>query len=286
MTEGGDTSGAGGSATARFAELVARGDEEIPLDEAALLIAAHARPELDLAAELGRLDELAAGCKEPTLDGLTHRLFDELGFRGNAEHYQDPDNSYLDQVVRRRLGIPITLSVLTMEVGRRLGVALDGVGMPGHFLVRHRADPDTFLDPFGGGRRLDAAGCQDIFTALGGTGPGDRGRPPDSGGVSRLQWQDLYLAPVGARAILARMLLNLQGVFLPADLRSATWVLELRLTIPGLAVADRLGLARALGSMGQFGSAAAALDRVADELPPEEAVTVRAESRGLRARHN
>ena len=286
MTEGGDASGAGGSVTARFAELVARDDEEIPLDEAALLIAAHARPELDVAAELGRLDELAASCKEPTLDGLTHRLFDELGFRGNAEHYQDPDNSYLDQVVRRRLGIPITLSVLTMEVGRRLGVALDGVGMPGHFLVRHRADPGTFLDPFGGGRRFDAAGCQEIFTALGGTGPGARGRPPDSGGVSRLEWQDSYLAPVGARAILSRMLLNLQGVFLPADLRSAAWLLELRLTIPGLAVADRLGLARALGSMGQFGSAAAALDRVAEELPPEEAVTVRAESRSLRARHN
>lgn len=258
-----------GEATSRFAALVARADEEIPLDEAALLIAAHARPELDVSAELGLLDDLAAGCKEPSLDGLTHHLFDELGFRGNSENYQDPDNSFLDQVVRRRLGIPITLAVLTMEVGRRLGVALDGVGMPGHFLVRHREDPATFLDPFGGGRRLDAAGCRDIFTNLGGTG-----------------WQDSFLEPVGARAILTRMLLNLQGVFLPASLRSAAWVLELRLAIPGLAVADRLGLARALGSMGQFGPAAAALDRVAEELPPEEAVTVRAESRALRARHN
>jgi regulator of sirC expression with transglutaminase-like and TPR domain len=269
MTESGAGDGEAESAAARFAALVARPDEEIPLDEAALLIAAHARPDLDVAAELARLDELAAGCKEPTLDGLTHHLFDELGFRGNTEHYQDPDNSFLDQVVRRRLGIPITLSVLTIEVGRRIGVALDGVGMPGHFLVRHRADPDSFLDPFGAGHRLDAAGCRDIFTGLGVT-----------------DWQDSFLEPVGARAILSRMLLNLQGVFLPASLRSAAWVLELRLTIPGLAVADRLGLARALGSMGQFGPAAVALDRVADELPPEEAVTVRAESRGLRARHN
>jgi regulator of sirC expression with transglutaminase-like and TPR domain len=259
----------GGEATERFAALVGRDDEDIPLDEAALLIAAHARPELDVAVELARLDELAASCKEPTLDALVHRLFDELGFRGNTEHYQDPDNSYLDQVVRRRLGIPITLSVLTIEVGRRLGVMLDGVGMPGHFLVRHRADPETFLDPFGAGRRLDVAGCQEIFTTLGGTG-----------------WQDSYLAPVGARAILARMLLNLQGVFLPADLRSAAWVLELRLTLPGLAVADRLGLARALGSMGRFSSAAIALDRVAEELPPEEAVTVSAEARALRSRAN
>ena len=278
MTEGG--------AARRFAALVARPDEEIPLDEAALLIAAHARPELDVAAELGRLDDLAAGCKEPTLEGLTHHLFDELGFRGNIEHYQEPENSYLDQVLSRRVGIPITLSVLTMEVGRRLGVALDGVGMPGHFLVRHRADPGTFIDPFGGGRRLDAAGCQALFTAMGGTGPGDRGRPPDSGGVSRLQWHDSFLQPVGARAILTRMLLNLQGAFLPGNLRSAAWVLELRLTIPGLPVAERLGLARALGSLGRFGSAATELDRVAEGLPDEEAVTVRAESTALRARTN
>jgi regulator of sirC expression with transglutaminase-like and TPR domain len=269
MTEGSAAGSTGESLTARFAALVARPDDEIPLDEAALLIAAHARPEIDIAAELARLDDLAAGCKEPTLDGLTHHLFDELGFRGNTENYGDPDNSYLDQVVRRRLGIPITLSVVTMEVGRRLGVSLAGVGMPGHFLVRHRTDPNIFLDPFGGGQRLDATGCQAIFRSLGGTG-----------------WEESFLAPVGARAILARMLLNLQGVFLPGDLRSATWVLELRLTIPGLPVPDRLGLARALGSLGQFGSAAAALDRIADELPPEEAVTVRAESRALRARHN
>ena len=264
-----DSGGSGDKAMARFADLVARPDDEIPLDEAALLIAAQARPELDLSAELGRLDDLAGGCGEATLDGLAGHLFTELGFRGNTEHYQDPDNSYLDQVLRRRVGIPIGLSVLTMEVGRRLGVALDGVGMPGHFLVRHRADPATFLDPFGGGRRLDAAGCRAVFTSLGGVG-----------------WDDIHLAPIGARAILTRMLLNLQGLFLPADLRSAAWVLQLRLTIPGLAVAERLGLARALGSLGQFGSAAVELDRVADELPDEEAVTVRAESSMLRARAN
>ncbi|HEV7536715.1 MAG TPA: transglutaminase-like domain-containing protein, partial [Acidimicrobiia bacterium] len=155
---------------ARFADLVARPDDEIPLDEATLLIAAQARPDLDIGAEQGRLDELAGGCGEATLDGLTRHLFTELGFTGNAERYRDPDNSYLDQVMRRRVGIPISLSVLTMEVGRRLGVAIDGVGMPGHFLVRHRADPVIFLDPFGGGRRLDAAGCRAIFASLGGVG--------------------------------------------------------------------------------------------------------------------
>ncbi|HEV7535491.1 MAG TPA: transglutaminase-like domain-containing protein [Acidimicrobiia bacterium] len=256
-------------ATDRFADLVARPEDEIPLDEAALLIAYHARPDLDLGAELALLEDLAASCRPPTFDGLVRHLFDELRFRGNGENYQDPDNSYLDQVLRRRVGIPISLSVLTMEVGRRLGVPLDGVGMPGHFLVRHRAEPDLFLDPFGGGRRLDGAGCRAIFESLGGAG-----------------WAEAYLAPVGPRTILNRMLLNLQGLFLPGDLRSASWVLELRLTIPGLAVADRLGLARALGSLGRFGAAAGELEQVAENLPGDEAAALRAEAQGLRARSN
>jgi regulator of sirC expression with transglutaminase-like and TPR domain len=264
----------GDKARGRFADLVALPDDEIPLDEAALLIAAQARPDLDVGDQLSRLDDLAAGCPEATFDGLARYLFVDLGFRGNPDHYQDPDNSYLDQVLQRRVGIPISLSVLTMEVGRRLGVEVDGVGMPGHFLVRHRAadvplSGAAFLDPFGGGRRLDAEGCRAIFTGLGGS-----------------DWDDSYLAPVGPRVILTRMLLNLQGLFLPSDLRSAAWVLELRLTIPGLPVPERLGLARALGSLAHFGSAAAELDRVADELPSEEAAEVRAESRALRAREN
>jgi regulator of sirC expression with transglutaminase-like and TPR domain len=265
---GGDGVGSG-PALARFVDLVARPDADIPLDEATLLIAAQARPDLDLGGEQARLDELAAGCREPTLDGLRAHLFAELGFRGNDENYQDPDNSFLDQVMRRRVGIPISLSVLTMEIGRRLGVGLDGVGMPGHFLVRDRRDPATFLDPFHGGRRLDAAGCRAIFASLGGTG-----------------WDDRHLVPVGPRAILSRMLLNLQGVYLPTDLRSATWVLRLRLAIPGLPVPERIGLARALGSLGLFALAAVEFDRVADDLPDEEAVSVRAESRAYRSRAN
>jgi regulator of sirC expression with transglutaminase-like and TPR domain len=245
MAGGGDHGG--DRARAHFADLVSRPEDKIPLDEAALLIAYHARPGLDIGAELARLDDLAASCHPPTFEGLVRHLFVDLGFHGNIENYREPDNSFLDQVLRRRVGIPISLSVLTMEVGRRLGVPLDGVGMPGHFLVRHAADPVTFLDPFGGGRRLDAEGCRGIFGALGGVG-----------------WSDDYLAPVGPRAILTRMLLNLQGLFMPSDLRSAAWVLQLRLAVPGVPVPDRLGLARALGTLGRFGAAAAEHDRVAD----------------------
>ena len=156
-----------------------------------------------------------------------------------------------------------------MEVGRRLGVPVDGVGMPGHFLIRNGAEPTAFADPFGGGKRLDEDGCREIFVMIGGSG-----------------WDESYLAPVGATAILTRMLMNLQGLFLPSDLRSAAWVLELRLTVPGLPVPERLGLARALGSLGRFGPAAIELERVAAELPPEEAATVATEATALRARSN
>src|SRR5947209_12517593 len=123
--------------TARFAELVQRPEEELPLDEGALLIAAHANPELDVEFELALLDDLAERCPAPTLDALRQHLFVDLGFTGNVDDYYDPDNSFLDQVVRRRVGLPIALSVLGIEVGRRLGLRLGGVALPGHFLLRH-----------------------------------------------------------------------------------------------------------------------------------------------------
>src|SRR5688500_8498241 len=104
--------------TSRFRELVQRPPHELPLDEAALLIAAHARPDLDVAAELKLLDRLAAGIPDRTLDEWRRHLFVELGFSGDVGSYYDPSNSFLDQVVRRRRGLPITLSVLGMEVGR------------------------------------------------------------------------------------------------------------------------------------------------------------------------
>ena len=256
--------------TRRFAELMALPEADVPLDEAALLIAAHAQPDLDVGHEVGRLDELAAECPAPTLEGVIRHLFDDLGFRGNTEDYANPANSYLHEVLTRRVGIPISLSVVTMEVGRRLGVPLVGIGMPGHFLVRHLGDPPVFLDPFGGGRRLDESGCEAIFRRLGGTGP----------------WSARYVDPVGTRAILNRMLLNLQGTFLPRDLRSAAWVLQLRLAIPGLVPGERRHLARALGSLGQFAAAARELDRLAESSPPAEAAALQAEALALRARTN
>lgn len=255
--------------SSRFAELVARPEGDIPLDEAALLIAATAQPGLDVDAQLTRLDDLAAGCPQPTVSGLRRHLFDDLGFTGNRDEYGDPRNSFLDQVLERRRGIPISLSVVTVEVARRLGVPLVGVGMPGHFLVGVVDEPGTYLDPFGGGRTLDASGCEALFRQLGGTGPFFPG----------------YLAPAGPLAILARMLANLQNLFVPRDLAAAAWVLELRLALPG-SREQRRDLARALGGLGRFMAGAAALDRVADLFPEEEADALHAEAIALRARSN
>jgi regulator of sirC expression with transglutaminase-like and TPR domain len=256
--------------TERFEQLVRRDESELPLDEAALLIAAHAHPDLDVRAQRARLDALAEGCPEPTLEGLRRHLFEDLGFTGDTERYHDPRNSYLDHVLDQRRGIPITLSVVTLEVGRRLGIPLAGVGMPGHFLVRHLTDPPVFVDPFGGGQVLDQAGCEQIFHRLAGAAP----------------FEARYLDPVGPRAILSRMLANLQGVFLTGDLRSAAWVLRLRLAIPDRTVEERRHMALALASIGRFDAAAAELDRLADLVGPEAGARLERDARSARARMN
>ena len=143
-------------------------EEEIKLDRAALVLAAAEYPELDVARETSVLDSLAAGAarrlsgqQDPlsSINELNDYLFDEVGFRGNEDEYYDPRNSYLNEVLARRLGIPIPLSLVYIETGRRLGVPLLGVGMPGHFMVRHAGVDDLFVDPFRGGILLTEQEC-------------------------------------------------------------------------------------------------------------------------------
>ena len=129
----------------------------IELDRGALLIAQERRPDLDIPHYLRVLEEIADNFSLPNqLIGLRDRidcfnayLFEELGFRGNKEAYDDPQNSYLDAVLERRLGIPITLSVVYIEIGRRVGLPMFGVNFPYHFLVRCDASGEPiFIDPF------------------------------------------------------------------------------------------------------------------------------------------
>jgi regulator of sirC expression with transglutaminase-like and TPR domain len=258
-------------ATQRFEELLLRAEAEVPLDEAALVIAQHADRSIDLGTELARIDDLAAGCREPTLDGMVRHLFVDLGFRGNRQDYYDPRNSYLHEVVKRRLGIPITLSVLTIAVGRRIGAPVVGVSMPGHFLLRDKVDHAVFVDPFGG-RQLDRDGCIERFRAVHG---------------DDAEFDDRFLQPVGTFAILARMLANLRAVALATGDRSALlWILRLRSSIPGVPVEERGELASALAATGSYHEAATELDALADLLGGDLGRRYRGTADRLRARLN
>ncbi|MGH8984438.1 MAG: SirB1 family protein [Acidimicrobiia bacterium] len=257
--------------TARFDELLRRPDAEIPLDEAAALIAAHAHPALDVRAVLGKLDELAAGTDAADPAALAAYLFEERGFAGNSVDYGDPRNSYLDDVLDRRLGIPISLSVVMIEVGRRLDIPLLGVGMPGHFLVRPTGTADTWFDPFHGGRRLDASGCRARFHELQG---------PDA------EFEPEYLAPTSTAALLGRMLANLQNTLLHRDPAAVVWVVRLRLHVPATSARERAGLASLLGTLGHFTEAADELDALGDEASGDDADRIGRQAAALRARGN
>jgi len=223
--------GAGVSARlAHFAELVGGDAATVPIDDAALALASVLRPATDVDGATSALDRLAAACPDRTFDGLRRFLFDDVGFRGDRENYDDPQNSFLDLVLARRTGLPILLATVMMEVGRRTGVPVVGVGMPMHFLVRAGDDGDRFADPFGG-------------HAL---GPDGVRRMLETMSQGRLRWDDRYLRPVGARAIVTRMLANLYaGYRRRGDPVRLALVAKMRAAIPELrveaAAATRLG---------------------------------------------
>jgi regulator of sirC expression with transglutaminase-like and TPR domain len=214
----------------RFGELVVGDPETIPLDRAALALASVLRAYTDVDGALAGLDELAAGCPEPTFDGLRRFLFDEVGFRGDREHYDEPRNSFLDLVLARRTGLPILLATVVIEVGRRAGVPVLGIGMPMHFLVRSADAVDRFADPFTGDA-LDHAAVQRLFETM---------------AEGRLRWDERYLDPIAPRAIVSRMLANLFASYRRRrDLVRLALVARMRAAIPELAAeaaaAARLG---------------------------------------------
>jgi len=210
----------------RFAEIVASKDEEINLAEAALLIAAEEYPRLDVALYLDKLDRIGDVARERARDAIdiydnisavNATLFEELGFRGNSKSYYDPRNSFLNEVIDRRTGIPITMTVLYIEVARRIGLHIEGVGLPGHFIARHSAESgDTFIDVFNGGRLIGEIGCAEILSEM-------------SGG--KLALRPDHLAAVTKKQILARMLSNLLGIYSACDHHRALAVIERLLII-------------------------------------------------------
>ena len=205
-----------------WTDLVRAPEHEIDLALGTLALARVEYPDLVPSAHLERLDDLAGrsgatGQDDPlrALHRLREFLFDDEGFRGNADDYYDPANSCLNQVLERKLGIPITLSVLMIEVGRRVGLRVHGVGLPGHFVVSAMVGTESvLLDPFDGGTVLTQETAADVVARAVGR---------------RVTLTAEHFAPVGKRQILARMLANLRSAYV----RREEWA-------KSLAIVDRL----------------------------------------------
>jgi regulator of sirC expression with transglutaminase-like and TPR domain len=193
----------------RFYEEINQPDEQIDLAKAALYLAQEEYPEIDAEVYLSVLEKMAMEVVERLpaeryplrmIQTLNQYLYDELGFCGNHQDYYDPRNSYLNEVLDRRTGIPITLSLVYLAVAARINFPMVGVGMPGHFLLRPAVESMlVFVDPFHRGETMFAEDCQERLSQI-------YGAPVD--------FRPEFLEPVGSRYFLARMLTNLKAIYI------------------------------------------------------------------------
>jgi regulator of sirC expression with transglutaminase-like and TPR domain len=191
-----------------FAEIAALEEDAFPLDRAALIMALDEYPELDFQEYLRRLDTLAARVEVlagedrapvDVIESMNEILFVQEGLRGNSDDYYDPRNSYLNDVLDRKLGIPISLSVIYLEVARRINFKIEGVGFPGHFLVKHASkNRDIIIDPFNLGRILTQNECQELLDKI-------------FNGTVLIN--PSLLQPMQKRQIMTRMLYNLKEIY-------------------------------------------------------------------------
>src|SRR2546422_2212484 len=194
---------------ADFIQMVQRPEPAIDLARAALLTAAESDPDVDVEGELGILEGWAQELGrriDPSWNNLQKLarlrafVFEELGFRGDRQDYFSPSNSLLHQVLRRRLGIPLTLGIVMLELGWRIGIPFEGVGFPGHFLVRLAGEPrDLLLDPYRRGMSVHEEDCRKMLLDT-------------TGG--KLAFNDPLIAPVGKRQMTAPLPNNLKGAYL------------------------------------------------------------------------
>lgn len=249
-------------ARSEFSLEVSRPDPEIGLARAALVIARGEYPQLDVDAYLDRLEGLKRRARAPrgpaeTLEQL-HRLreclFEEEGFAGNTQDYADPRNSYLNDVLDRRLGIPITLSLVLIDVGRRLGLEMEGIGLPGHFITGARVGGEqVLLDPFNRGAMLTAESCADLVARA-------LGRPVDLAPE--------HFAPVTNRQFLTRMLTNLKASYWRREAwDKAIAVIDRLLVLNPKAGAEWRDRGVAWSNLGEVGRALADWGRYLTEFP-------------------
>ncbi len=188
-----------------LAALVNHAEDRVDLQAGAFLIASYIYPHLDSAVYIRQLDTMAADVRdcigprasgEETVKILGRYLFNELGFSGNTRNYYEPENSFLNRVLERRVGIPISLSTVYLLIGQRLGLPVVGIGMPGHFLVKYDSEKyKIFIDCFNGGSLLTERNCLRFLTEAG------------------YGFDERYLQRSSTRAILIRTLKNLVGIY-------------------------------------------------------------------------
>ena len=231
-------------------------DEKIDLIRAALVIARTEYPNLDIEEYAGRIERMARRVadaaadldQQRTLAALNRVIFEQANLRGNREDYYDPRNSFLNDVLDRGLGIPITLSIIYMEVAGRVGLPLSGVGMPGHFLLKHYGDSEQeiLIDCFNRGDILSRQDCQSRLDEI-------------YSGEMKLRPE--FLHPISRRQILTRMLNNLKTVYLSTrNFRKALPIADLILVIYPRSAEDVKQRALLRYSMGLHGLAAEDLD--------------------------
>jgi regulator of sirC expression with transglutaminase-like and TPR domain len=197
------------SARQYFYQEIQQPDECINLAKAALHIAQEEYPDLDPEEYLNALDTMAVELEDrlPSsryplriVQSINQYLYEELGFAGNKQNYYDPRNSFLNDVIERRVGIPITLSLVYLEVARRIDFPMVGVGMPGHFLIRPDVqEMEIFVDAFNGGEVMFPQDCEERLSQI---------------YQQPVTLKPEFLAPVSQRQFLARMLTNLKYIYL------------------------------------------------------------------------
>jgi regulator of sirC expression with transglutaminase-like and TPR domain len=247
----------------QFAKLVRSYGQTFDIAECALLVAQNEYPGLDIAAYINQLDQIAerlrarlpadAG-KPHIISMLNHYLFRELGYSGNVDNYYDPRNSFLNDVIDRRVGIPITLSILYMEIGRRVGVNLEGISFPGHFLAKCVTDQGVIvLDPFNKGASLSEKDLRERLRQSGGSA-NDLATPLAT-----------LLRPASPHEILLRLARNLKGIYVDAgDIEKAIAMSSFMLGINPLDVRELRSRAKLYHQLFCFRAALADFKRLVE----------------------
>ena len=212
-----------------FRELVENPQEVLPLDLAVALIAGVANESVQPTEVIAVLDNLADRCDAVKPPELMRNLFGPGKFAGNTINFDESSNSLFNRVLERRLGIPISLGVLAIEIGRRKDIEFLGIGMPGNFLVQNGYDKNQYFDPYRGPDSLNIADCELLYRSL----------------TSLDDWDEGFLQPISNRAIIIRMLTNLKSIYSrQSDLAGLRWVMRLRLMFPEIARTEDQQFAR------------------------------------------